>query len=1040
MHSGIAGITVDSFRDRKKLLKLIRNAFSFRKLSVFCLFGCAFFCCSSCLFAADSLKTLPGHVPVVIAEKHLLAIGELNATNQLNLAIGLPVRNRAELDSYVAAVSDPQSPVYRHYLTPDQFTERFGPTEKDYQKVINFAEANGLEVTARHQNRLVLDVRGSPKTIGRAFHVTLRTYHHPTEARDFYAPDTEPTVATNLPILDISGLNNYSRPKPQSLLKKNLSSARPTPKLGSGPGGTYFGDDFRTAYAPGSSLTGAGQLVGLVQFDGFYPADISNYVADAGLTNVPLLTVLLDGYDGAPSAGTLANGEVSLDIEMSICMAPGLAGIVLFEAGPNGNAIDVLDSMVSSNQIQQFSCSWGLQDIANSTMDSIFEQMAVQGQTFFNASGDSDAFTTGSNSVNGVDNPFLQQSSSSSPYIMQVGGTTLYMRGVASNYASEKVWNWGGGKGSSGGISSAYAIPAWQQGIDFSQNLEASPTQRNIPDVALTADNVYVYYGNGNKDLFGGTSCASPLWAGFTALANQQAAILGVPPVGFINPALYEMASESIYDTVFHDTAIGDNTSPASPNLFHAKAGFDLCTGLGTPTGTNLINALINPDELVIWPNYGFDAFGTHGGPFNNVSLNYSITNYSVVPLTWSMVNTSGWLDVSCPGGTLNAGQITTVTISLNAAASNLMAGAYSAGIAFSNVMSGVGHIRHFRLMATDELTIQPETITNYGAAGLLSVGAPGMFIVSNSGPSNLDWTLVNTSAWFNLCPTNGSLAGNATATVTETPSAAADCLAGGFYTSTVCFENQDDGYSLPATVTQAPSQSILLNGGFETGDFTDWTLVGDTYVGNSLYNGVVDAGSLGGEGADCVHSGVYGAALGQYGYLADLSQTLTTLPGQAYLISLWLQNPTNDTGQEYEVNWNTNSSTTTTLIDVTNLGAFQWTNLTFIVSAADTNSTLEIGARNDNNVFGMDDVSVTPIPAPTLSAGPFSIANNTLTYSWSAVPGVQYQLEYTTNLTSGLWQVESAISATNYHSTWSIKVGQDPARFYRICNQPPPE
>jgi hypothetical protein len=127
-------------------------------------------------------------------------------------------------------------------------------------------------------------------------------------------------------------------------------------------------------------------------------------------------------------------------------------------------------------------------------------------------------------------------------------------------------------------------------------------------------------------------------------------------------------------------------------------------------------------------------------------------------------------------------------------------------------------------------------------------------------------------------------------------------------------------------------------------------------------------------------------------------------------------------------------------LIDVTNPGAFQWTNLTFIVSAADTNSTLEIGARNDNNVFGMDDVSVTPIPAPTLSAGPFSIANNTLTYSWSAVPGVQYQLEYTTNLSSGLWQVESAISATNYLSTWSIKVGQDPARFYRICNQPPPE
>ena len=1040
MHSGLTGITAASSRDREKSLKLIRNAFTFRILSVFCFFGCAFLLCSPSLFAADSLKTLPGHVPVVIAQKHLRAIGELNATNQVNLAIGLPVRNRAELDSYVAAVSDPNSPLYRHYLTPEQFTERFGPTEQDYQKVIHFAEANGLEVTARHQNRLVLDVRGSPKTIDIAFHVTLRTYHHPTEPRDFYAPDTEPTVATNLPILDISGLNNYSRPKPQSLLKKNISSARPTPQLGSGSGGTYFGGDFRTAYVPGTSLTGAGQLVGLVQFDGFYASDISNYVADAGFTNVPLLTVLLDSYDGTPSGDGLANGEVSLDIEMSICMAPGLAGIVLFEAGPNGQAIDVLDSMVSSNQIQQFSCSWGLQGLANSTMDSIFEQMAVQGQTFFNASGDSDAFTTGSNSVNGVDNPLLQQSSSGNPYIVQVGGTTLSMTGVASNYASERVWNWGGGKGSSGGISSAYTIPFWQQGIDFSQNLEASPTQRNIPDVALTADNVYVYYGNGKKDMFGGTSCASPLWAGFTALANQQAAMLGKQPVGFINPALYEMACESIYDSVFHDTVIGGNTSPASPDLFHAMPGYDLCTGLGTPAGTNLINALIDPDELIISPNYGFDSLGNHGGPFNNVALDYSITNYSVVPLTWSMVNTSGWLDVSSPGGTLAVGESTTVTISLNAAASNLLAGAYSAGIAFSNVTTGVGHIRHFGLIVTDVLSVQPGTITNFGAAGVLSAGAAEVFIVSNSGPSILDWSLVNTSVWFNLYPTNGSLAANSGTMVTETPSAAADSLAGGFYPATVWFENQDDGYSLPATVTQAPSESILLNGGFETGDFTDWTLAGDTVVDGALWNGVVDAGSLNGEGADCVHSGVYGAALGQYGALAYLSQTLTTLPGQAYLISLWLQNPTNDTGQEYEVNWNTNSSTTTTLVDVASPGAFPWTNVTFIVSAADTNSTLQIAARNDNNIFGLDDVSVTPIPAPTLSASAFCVSNNTLTYIWSAVPGVQYQLEYTTNLTSGSWQVESAIDATNYLSTSLIKIGQDPARFYRICNQPPPE
>ena len=119
MHSGLSGIVGDCSRDSKKPLKSIRNALRFRILSVFCLLGCALLLGSHSLFAADSLKTLPGHVPTVIARKHLLSIGELNSTNELNLAIGLPVRNRAELDSYAAGVSDPNSPLYRHYLTPE---------------------------------------------------------------------------------------------------------------------------------------------------------------------------------------------------------------------------------------------------------------------------------------------------------------------------------------------------------------------------------------------------------------------------------------------------------------------------------------------------------------------------------------------------------------------------------------------------------------------------------------------------------------------------------------------------------------------------------------------------------------------------------------------------------------------------------------------------------------------------------------------------------------------------------------------------------
>ena len=182
----------------------------------------------------------------------------------------------------------------------------------------------------------------------------------------------------------------------------------------------------------------------------------------------------------------------------------------------------------------------------------------------------------------------------------QVGGTTL-TTGSGAAYSSETVWNWGYDNGSyvgsSGGISTYYAIPSYQQGISMSAN-QGSTTMRNVPDVALTADNVYVIYDNGSTETFGGTSCAAPLWAGFTALVNQQAAAAGQAPVGFLNPALYTIGKGASYTSDFHDITTGNNFWPSSPTKFSAVAGYDLCTGWGTPNGTNLINALAGPPIL----------------------------------------------------------------------------------------------------------------------------------------------------------------------------------------------------------------------------------------------------------------------------------------------------------------------------------------------------------------------------------------------------------------------------------------------------------
>jgi uncharacterized repeat protein (TIGR01451 family) len=549
---------------------------------------------------AGTVRKLHGHVPAIVS--HLQQKGDLPAATDLQLAIGLPLRNCEALTNLLQQIYDPSSTNYHHYLSPEQFAAQFGPTEQDYQAVIHFAQANGLSVTATSPNRMLLNVSGKASKVEKAFNVALHTYAHPSEHRDFYAPDTEPSVPSGLSIQDISGLDNYRRPHPQLKFKPAAQpagatgSATPavTPNVGSGPGGNYIGDDFRHAYVPGTTLNGSKQTVGLVQFDGYLASDIMAYENMAGRTNIPLVNVLIDGFNGLPT-GTGGEVEVSLDIEMVVAMAPALAQVTVYEGNPfNFHPNNVLNRIATDNSARQISCSWGWTGGPTLTTDQIFQQMAAQGQTFFNASGDSDAYPAGT-----VDSPFGFGTPSDSAYLTSVGGTTLTMSGAGAAYTSETVWNWGirygqayDGVGSSGAISTYYTIPTWQTNSINSTN-QGSALQRNMPDVAMTADDVFVIADGGVLYIgVGGTSVAAPLWAGFTALVNQQATNSNHAPVGFINPAIYSISKSPNYTNCFHDTITGNNKWSGSPNLFDATPGYDLCTGLGTPTGTNLINAL----------------------------------------------------------------------------------------------------------------------------------------------------------------------------------------------------------------------------------------------------------------------------------------------------------------------------------------------------------------------------------------------------------------------------------------------------------------
>ena len=578
------------------------------------------------------------HVPAAIAR--LAPAGDLPGTRHLNLAISLPLRNPDELDRLLQQLYDPASPNYRRYLTPEEFTQRFGPTEQDYRALMEFAKSNGLAITAAHPNRLVLDVEGAVREIQKAFHLTLRVYRHPREAREFYAPDAEPSVDFGVPILHISGLDNYALPHPNFQVRPADIAASATPKAGSGPGGTYQGSDFRNAYVPGTSLTGAGQTVGLLQFDGFYASDISTYERQAGLPNVPLTVVPVDGGVSTPGSAVT---EVSLDIEMVISMAPGVSRIYVYEAPNPSPWVDLLSRMANDNLSRQLSCSWGAAS-PEPAAEQIFKQMRAQGQSFFNATGDSDAFT------GAIDFP------SDSTNITQVGGTTL-TTGTGASYISETVWNWGGGTGSSGGISTAYAIPSYQQGLSMSAN-QGSTTMRNVPDVALTGDNVYVTYGNGKTTTVGGTSCAAPLWAGFTALINQQAVAVGQAPVGFLNPALYSIGRGAGYAAAFHDITTGNNFSSSSPSRFAAVAGYDLCTGWGTPNGTNLIYALAGPPILtpiIVSNSFILVAESCTNGvvdPTETVTVSFGLRNIGAADTTdvvATLLTTGGILSPSGP-------------------------------------------------------------------------------------------------------------------------------------------------------------------------------------------------------------------------------------------------------------------------------------------------------------------------------------------------------------------------------------------------------
>jgi hypothetical protein len=229
-------------------------------------------------------------------------------------------------------------------------------------------------------------------------------------------------------------------------------------------------------------------------------------------------------------------------------------------------------------------------------------------------------------------------------------------------------------------------------------------------------------------------------------------------------------------------------------------------------------------------------------------------------------------------------------------------------------------------------------------------------------------------------------------------------------------------------------------NGGFETGDFTDWNYIGDTNLSFALASDDVDVAgtnALNGE-ADVlfVHSGLYGAYLGQFPTDGSLAQTLATKAGQQYLVSFWLTSVPYEgatTPNDFAASWNDS-----TLYDQTNLDAFGWTNLQFVVTATSANATLEFDFNDVPGAFGLDDVSVETVPAPVFQS--VTLADGAITFTWSGVPNLSYQIQSATSLSNPSWtNLDAPIISTGNVASASESVGTASQQFYRVILLPTP-
>ena len=470
-----------------------------------------------------------------------------------------------------------------HQLSHDELAARHGADPNDLELVERFAHHAGLTVVESSLRKRRVVLAGTANAMAAAFGTELKCYRVDTTGPQFRGRTGTLSIPEDLEgaVIAVLGLDTRPIAKPHFRLLKTAEGIRPR---AAGPSSTFTPPQVAALYNFPKDVDGSGQTIAIIELGGGYTAsDLKKFFNGVQVPEPTVSAISVDGGKNTP--GSDADGEVELDIEVAGAVAPGANIAVYFAPNTDQGFINAIIDAAhdTSRKPSVISISWGAPEDAwtaqsQQAMNAALQDAATLGVTVTAASGDN-------GSSDGVtDGKLHADFPASSPFILACGGTTL--RGSGNTISSETVWNeTAQNEGATGGgVSNVFPIPAYQQSAGVPANPQTTFAGRGVPDVSGDADpsTGYEIVVDGQNGVVGGTSAVAPLWAGLIALINQK---LG-RSVGFVNPVLYALTAPA-----FNDITSGNNDDSGLGG-YDASPGWDACTGLGSPDGTALLNAL----------------------------------------------------------------------------------------------------------------------------------------------------------------------------------------------------------------------------------------------------------------------------------------------------------------------------------------------------------------------------------------------------------------------------------------------------------------